>query len=232
MQVRQGLRVAQIDSHQAASDHQQRRQCPYLQEALITLRSGRYVIPIKAEAKGALKGIVHDQSSSGATLFIEPLATVEINNQIRELELEEEEEIRRLLASWASRSAQMQTLVATVEALAAIDAAFARAKYANALRASQPTLVDFHPKRIPGSTIKLFGARHPLLDPRTVVPIDVDVDEETFVLVVTGPNTGGKTVALKTVGLLTLMAQCGLHIPAAPGSTLNRIRVSICGYWR
>src|SRR5574341_240686 len=194
----------------------------YLQEALITIRGGRYVIPVKAEYRGRIKGIVHDQSSSGATLFIEPLATVEINNQIRELELEEEDEIRRLLTELSEQiGKEANALVATVEALAAIDAAFARAKYANALRANQPTLVDFHPRRIPGSTIKLFGARHPLLDPRTVVPIDVDLDEETFVLVSTGPNTGGKTVALKTVGLLTLMAQCGLHIPAAPGSMVT-----------
>ncbi len=195
---------------------------PYLQEALITLRSGRYVIPIKAEAKGRVKGIVHDQSASGATLFVEPLATVEINNQIRELELAEEEEIRRLLTELSGQvGIEASAIIATVEALAALDAAFARAKYATTLRASEPILVGFDSRQAPGITIKLYGARHPLLDPLTVVPIDVELDEDTYIVVVTGPNTGGKTVSLKTIGLLALMAQCGLHIPAAEGSTLT-----------
>ena len=195
---------------------------PYLQEALITMRSGRYVIPIKAEAKGRIKGIVHDQSSSGATLFIEPLATVEINNQIRELELAEDEEIRRLLAELTELvGKEADSIILTVEMLAALDCAFARAKYANAMRASAPTLVGFDESRIPGSTIRLFHARHPLLDPQTVVPIDVALEEDTHILVVTGPNTGGKTVSLKTVGLLVLMAQCGLHLPASEDSVVT-----------
>lgn len=222
-QIRQELRVSHDRLHsKLQSIINSGANAPYLQEALITVRGGRYVIPIKAEAKGRIKGIVHDQSASGATLFIEPLATVEINNRIRELELAEEDEIRRLLTELSEQiGAEAEALVGTVDALAAIDAAFARAKYANAHRASEPVLVDFHPQRIPGSTIKLYAARHPLLDPHKVVPIDVGLDEETFVLVVTGPNTGGKTVALKTVGLLILMAQCGLHIPAADGSMLT-----------
>ncbi len=223
LKIRHDLRVSHDRLHsKLQSIINSGANAPYLQEALITMRSGRYVIPIKAEAKGRIRGIVHDQSSSGATLFIEPMATVEINNQIRELELAEEDEIRRLLAELSEQiGAEAHALIATVEALASIDAAFARAKYANALRASPPTLVDFHPKHIPGSTIKLYNARHPLLDPHTVVPIDVELDEDTFVLVITGPNTGGKTVALKTTGLLALMAQCGLHIPATEGSTLT-----------
>ncbi|MBN1309874.1 MAG: endonuclease MutS2 [Anaerolineae bacterium] len=191
------------------------RNAPYLQEALITSRSGRYVIPIKSEHKGRIKGIVHDQSASGATLFIEPLATVETNNQIRELELKEEEEVRRLLAELTAEIGQQADRITwTVEAIAALDAAFAKAKYAAELNANPPKLVGFDPKRVPGSTLKIYGARHPLIDPREVVPIDVDLDEDTYVLVITGPNTGGKTVSLKTVGLMVLMAQCGLHVPA------------------
>ncbi|HEC21755.1 MAG TPA: endonuclease MutS2 [Chloroflexi bacterium] len=197
----------------------------YLQEPIITMRGGRYVLPIKAEYKGRIQGIVHDQSASGATLFIEPLPTVEINNRIRELELDERDEVRRILSELSALvGAEADRLIWTVEALAQLDAAFAKARYASALRASAPHLVDFDPKRTPGSTIRLYSARHPLLDPQTVVPIDVELDEETYSLVITGPNTGGKTVTLKTIGLLALMAQCGLHIPAAEGSTLTVFR--------
>jgi DNA mismatch repair protein MutS2 len=188
---------------------------PYLQEALITLRDGRYVIPVRAEYRGRVKGIVHDQSSSGQTVFIEPMATVEINNDIRQMELAEEEEVRRILAELTSLVGEYaEPIVWTVEAVADIDAALARARYAEALRAVAPTLSGFDPHRKPRSTIRLFNARHPLLDQRTAVPIDVDLDDQTFVLIITGPNTGGKTVSLKTVGLLVLMAQCGLHLPA------------------
>ncbi len=201
---------------------------PYLQEALITQRSGRYVIPIKAEARGRIKGIVHDQSSSGATLFIEPVATVEINNQIRELEIAEQDEVLRILREVSALVGDdADRIVWTVEALAALDAAFAKAKYAGVLRANSPHLVPFDDSMaeqtpgVPGSTIRLYNARHPLIDPQQVVPINVELDESTYVLIITGPNTGGKTVSLKTVGLLTLMAQCGLHIPAAPESTLS-----------
>lgn len=225
-------RLAQIrhDLHLAHSRLQSRlqailnsgRYAPYLQEALVTLREGRYVIPVKAEARGRVRGIVHDQSSSGATLFIEPLETVEINNEIRELQLAEQNEILRILREVSALVGEhAEAICQTVEALAALDAAFARARYANALRASAPQLVDFDPARFPGSTVRLYRARHPLIDPQQVVPIDVELDPETYVLIITGPNTGGKTVALKTVGLLTLMAQCGLHIPAAEGSTLS-----------
>ncbi len=195
---------------------------PYLQEALITQRSGRYVIPIKAEAKGRIKGIVHDQSSSGATLFIEPIATVEINNQIRELELTEQDEVLRILREISQLvGSDADRVVRTVDALAALDAAFAKARYASALRAHPPDLVPFSDSRVPGSTIRLYDARHPLIDPQRVVPISVELDDDTYILIITGPNTGGKTVSLKTVGLLALMAQCGLHIPAAPESALS-----------
>src|SRR5919202_1188446 len=166
-----------------------------VQEALVTTRNGRYVIPIKAELKGQVKGIVHDQSSSGATLFIEPLAVTELNNQWHQLP--------------AAIGQQAAAILSTVEALAAVDLGLAKARYGALLRATTPRLND-------EGRIHLVGARHPLLGGR-VVPIDVSLGDEFQVLVITGPNTGGKTVALKTVGLLTLMAQCGLLVPAEQG---------------
>lgn len=196
----------------------------YLQETLITQRHGRYVIPLKSEFKGRIPGIVHDQSSSGATLFIEPLATVDLNNAWRELQLEEENEVRRILRELSDMVGhEARYIIRTVETLAEMDLIFARAKYADALDANPVEMIGFRqaPYPHPGSTIHLLSARHPLLDPKAVVPIDVDIDPETYVLVITGPNTGGKTVALKTVGLLALMAQCGLHLPVAPGSRLT-----------
>jgi DNA mismatch repair protein MutS2 len=189
----------------------------YLQEAIITMRNGRYVVPIKADHKGKIPGIVHDSSSSGATLFIEPLETVELNNQWRELQIEEEKEIRRILTALTEQVGEVsEEIVRTVEVLAYLDLVFAKAYYADALKAVQPVIVPFKPKnnsQHPGSTIALRGARHPLLK-GNVVPIDIEYDEDTWVLVITGPNTGGKTVSLKTVGLMVLMAQCGLHLPA------------------
>lgn len=189
-----------------------------LQEALVTMRNGRYVVPLKAENKGKIPGIVHDSSASGATLWIEPLETVELNNRWRELQLDEEKEVRRILLMLTDMvAADSEAIVRTVEILGYLDLVFAKARYAEDLKAAQPELLPFKPHREnpnhPGSTITLQGARHPLLS-GNVVPIDVEFDENTWVLVVTGPNTGGKTVSLKTVGLLTLMAQCGLHLPA------------------
>lgn len=199
----------------------------YLQEAIITQRGGRYVIPLKAQFKDKIRGVVHDRSASGVTLFIEPLSVVDLNNAWRELQLEEEEEVRRILAALSHQIGERaEGIDETVEALAELDVAFARAKYAEAIDASKPKLVAFAERSDghPGSTIRLLGARHPLLDPEGVVAIDVELDEETYVLVITGPNTGGKTVSLKTVGLLTLMAQTGLHIPVEPGSALSPFR--------
>lgn len=189
----------------------------YLQETIITMRNGRYVVPLKADYKGKIPGVVHDSSSSGATLFIEPLETVELNNQWRELQLEEEKEIRRiLLALSALVGDESEKIVRTVEVLAYLDLVFAKARLAEEMKGVQPTLVPFKQKASnadhPGSTVFLKGARHPLLT-GNVVPIDVEFDESTWVLVITGPNTGGKTVSLKTVGLMCLMAQCGLHLP-------------------
>ena len=207
-----------------------------LQEALITQRDGRYVIPLRAEFKGQVKAIVHDQSSTGATLFIEPLAVVELNNTYRELQLAERDEVRRILAALSAQvGALAGEIVPGVQALAELDLAFAKAKYAEEIHAAEPIL---HPtkenreSRIENSqagqssivnrksSIRLLNARHPLLDPATVVPVDIDLAPGTYALVITGPNTGGKTVSLKTVGLLALMAQSGLHIPAQSGSEL------------
>lgn len=204
------------------------KNAPHLQEAIITLRNGRYVIPLRAESRGRIRAIIHDQSSSGATLFVEPLAVVELNNQWHELQLAERDEERRILSELSIQiGAHSPALVAIVEALARLDLAFMSAKYAEDLHAAEPVLTAFRKtgrEKHPGSVIVLYQARHPLLDPQTVVPIDVVLDEQTYALVITGPNTGGKTVTLKTVGLLALMAQSGLHIPAQSGSTLSIFR--------
>ena len=204
-----------------------------LQEPIITQRDGRYVIPLRAEFKGQIKAIVHDQSSSGATLFIEPLPVVDLNNEVREFELAARDEERRILAELSAQiGAHAVELKHGIENLAVLDLAFARAKFAESLHASEPLL---HPvrgqkaarkaetrdaeKSVP-APIRLLHARHPLLDPAAVVPVDIDPEPGTHALVITGPNTGGKTVCLKTVGLLALMAQSGLHIPAQSGSEL------------
>ena len=199
-----------------------------LQETLITQRSGRYVLPLRAEHKGQIKAIIHDQSASGATLFIEPIAVVELNNKFRELELAERDEVLRVLRVLSQQIAlQAESLNLTTKAMAGIDLALMKAHYADDLHANEPELAPFPaqpPKDHPGSIIQLRRARHPLLDPQKVVPIDFELDRQTFSVVLTGPNTGGKTVSLKTVGLMVLMAQAGLHIPAQSGSRLSIFR--------
>lgn len=200
------------------------RNSSYLQEAIITRREGRYVIPVKAQYKDKIPGVVHDRSASGVTLFIEPLSVVDLNNAWRELQLEEEQEIRRILVGLSRLVGERgEAITVTVEALADLDLAFAKARYAEEINGSEAQVVPFtdEGKEHPGSTIRLLGARHPLLHPEEVVPIDVELDDDTFVLVITGPNTGGKTVSLKTVGLMTVMAQAGLHIPAESGSAIS-----------
>lgn len=201
------------------------RTAPILQESIITQRNGRYVIPLRAEFKGKLKSIVHDQSSSGATLFVEPLAVVELNNRWHELQLEERDEVRRILADLSARvGVEAEAINAIIDALALFDFYLSCAKYADDLRASEPILKPVSPPpdvHHPGTTVKLLKARHPLLDPEKVVPVDVDLDARTYSVVITGPNTGGKTVTLKTIGLMVLMAQSGLHIPAQSGSELS-----------
>jgi len=199
-----------------------------LQETLITQRSGRYVLPLRAEHKGQIKAIIHDQSASGATLFIEPIAVVELNNKIRELELAERDEVLRVLRVLSQQIAlQAEALNLTTKAMAQIDLALMKAHYADDLRATEPELLPFLDQPAeghPGSVIHLLRARHPLLDPQKVVPIDFDLDRQTFSVVLTGPNTGGKTVTLKTVGLMVLMAQAGLQIPVQSGSRLSMFR--------
>jgi len=212
---------------------------PYLQDALVTQRQGRYVIPVRAEHKGNVAGIVHDQSASGATLFIEPLRVVQQNNAVRELELEEEREVRRILTELSELVADEAIYIRrNIGILAELDFIFAKAKYAYTLEASAPEMVairtldkplpasvvdgdDSQAVYHPGTMIDLIRARHPLLDPNNVVPVDVYLDDDTYIIVITGPNTGGKTVTLKTVGLLTLMAQSGMMIPVEPGSKLS-----------
>ena len=199
-----------------------------LQEPIITQRDGRYVIPLRAEFKGQIKAVVHDQSSSGATLFVEPLPIVELNNSMRELQLQERDEERRILYELSSQiGGYREELIYGVENLAMLDLIFAKAKYAEELKATEPILHKMEKERrkdestSPSSfVIRLNQARHPLLDPQTVVPIDIDPKPGTRAIVITGPNTGGKTVSLKTVGLFALMAQSGLHIPAQSGSEL------------
>src|SRR5574341_466262 len=200
-----------------------------LQEPIITQRDGRYVIPLRAEFKGQIKAIVHDQSSSGATLFVEPLPVVELNNEVRELGLAERDEERRILTELSALiGTHVVELKYGIENLAVLDLTFAKAKYAEEMKAAEPILhnltADRRPRtedhRPPSIVLRLLHARHPLLDPATVVPIDIDLKPGTYAVVITGPNTGGKTVTLKTVGLLALMAQSGLHIPAQSGSEL------------
>ncbi len=204
---------------------------PMLQDTLITQREGRYVIPLRAEFKGQIKAIVHDQSSSGATLFVEPLAVVELNNEYREKQLAERNEIIRVLAEVSAQvGAAAEEILPGIKALAQIDLAFAKAKYAEELDAAEPILHPIKNHKSPAiqgekptvaSIIKLYKARHPLLDQATAVPNEIDLPPGTRAVVITGPNTGGKTVSLKTVGLLVLMAQSGLHIPAQSGSELS-----------
>jgi DNA mismatch repair protein MutS2 len=197
----------------------------YLQEALVTQRGGRYVIPVKSDFKGRIPGLVHDQSASGMTLFIEPLATLELNNEWRELQLAEEREVRRILIALSTAvGAEAEAIIRTVEAIAKFDLALAKAKYADAIRAvpaqlsrgagGQGSKGDAESHLRTSAPLHLRSARHPLLNPDTVVPIDVEPNAATRVLVITGPNTGGKTVALKTIGLFAAMTQCGLHVPA------------------
>ncbi len=196
-----------------------------LQDSIVTTRDGRYVVPVRADARTALPGVVHDTSASGQTLFVEPMEIVELNNRWRERQLDEEHEIDRILDALSDKTGSHADAIArSVEATAAVDLAMAKARLAFEMRAHRPTLwsggmTDDHGH--PTRRMSLRRARHPLLDQSTVVPIDVDLGENFRVLLITGPNTGGKTVALKTIGLLTLMAQTGLFIPADDTSVVS-----------
>lgn len=193
----------------------------YLQEQLVTVRGERYVIPVKQEYRSLFPGLVHDQSASGATLFIEPLPVVEMNNQLRIVETQEEEEVARILRELSGRIKDVSpTVTISVDILARIDAAFAKARYSLAIHGSEPVFNT-------AGVIKLRNARHPLLTGK-VVPIQLALGENYDTLVITGPNTGGKTVTLKTVGLLALMAQSGLQIPASSGSEMALFEKIFC----
>lgn len=201
----------------------------YLQEPIITERNGRYVVPLKADFKGRIPGIIHDQSSSGATIFIEPLETVELNNEWQSLVISEAHEIERILYALSSMVGnEAEAIARDVELLAQIDLILAKGRYSYSLKAHPPEIVSasrhlrLEDTPLPASAhpLRLIRARHPLLPRETCVPIDVHLGGDFYVLLVTGPNTGGKTVSLKTVGLLAAMAQAGLHIPAAEGSRL------------
>lgn len=186
-----------------------------LQEALITQRDGRFVVPVKAEYRSSLPGLVHDISSSGATLFIEPMSVVQANNEFKELEAKEEQEIERILRELSARCAEsMGSIQWDYDILVQLDLIFAKGQLSYLMDACSPELGA-------DGKICLRRARHPLLDKAKAVPIDIQLGESFDTLVITGPNTGGKTVTLKTLGLLTLMTQCGLHIPVADGSHIS-----------
>ena len=187
----------------------------YLQDAVITQRGGRYCIPVKAEAKSMVPGMIHDQSSTGSTVFVEPQAIVNLNNQIRELQLEEEKEIEIILGILSGQVAtEALAINNNQKIMTKLDVIFAKGMLAMEQNATKPVFNEDH-------IINIRKGRHPLLDPKKVVPIDIRLGDEFDLLVVTGPNTGGKTVSLKTVGLLTLMGQAGLHIPAGDRSVLS-----------
>ncbi|MCL0063015.1 endonuclease MutS2 [Peptococcaceae bacterium] len=192
-----------------------------LQEPIVTIRNDRYVIPVKQEYKGAVRGIVHDRSASGATLFVEPESVVEINNELKKLLLEEKDEMNRILKSLSKLvRAACKELKNNVKILAYLDFVFAKAYYSIELDAASPAIVD-------ENVVNLKKARHPLLPPDKVVPLDVNIGEDFKTLVITGPNTGGKTVSLKTTGLIVLMARAGLHIPADSESKVGMCDVMV-----
>lgn len=187
----------------------------YLQDAVVTMRNNRYCIPVKSEYKGQVQGMVHDQSSTGSTFFIEPAAVVNLNNELRELEIKEQEEIAVILADLSAQAgAYTELLTGNQKAMTALDFIFAKAALALEQNATMPVFNTEH-------QIRIRQGRHPLLDKKKVVPIDIQLGIDFDLLVITGPNTGGKTVSLKTVGLLTLMGQAGLHIPALDRSELS-----------
>lgn len=187
----------------------------FLQEPIVTQRSGRYVVPVKAEHRSDVPGLVHDMSSSGATVFIEPVSVVDANNEIKILESREREEIRRILFELSAEAGNFsESIKCSYESAVMLDLIFAKARLAYKMKASRPLLNK-------NGYIDLKKARHPLLDPKKAVPVDISLGGEYDTLVITGPNTGGKTVSIKTIGLLTLMAMCGLLIPAADRSEIS-----------
>ena len=187
----------------------------FLREPIITIRQGRYVVPVKSECRNDVPGLVHDVSATGSTYFVEPMSAVNANNALRELELKEKKEIERILAELsAEAAAHREDISMDFTLLVQLDVIFAKAKLAYRMRAWAPLMND-------QGRVELRNARHPLIDPAKVVPISLRLGTDFDTMIITGPNTGGKTVTLKTIGLLTLMAECGLHIPAGDGSCLS-----------
>ena len=187
----------------------------FLREPIITIRQGRYVVPVKSECRNDVPGMVHDVSASGSTYFVEPMSAVNANNALRELELKEKKEIERILAELsAEAAAHREDILLNFDLLVRLDVIFAKAKLAYRMNAWAPLMND-------EGRVELRKARHPLIDPKAVVPISLRLGTDFDTMIITGPNTGGKTVTLKTVGLLTLMAECGLHVPAGDGSQLS-----------
>ena len=187
----------------------------FLREPIITIRDGRYVVPVKSECRNDVPGLVHDVSATGSTYFIEPMSAVNANNALRELELKEKKEIERILAELSAEAAAHRgDIELDFDMLVRLDVIFAKAKLGYRMKAWAPLMND-------EGRVELRNARHPLIDPKTVVPISLRLGTDFDTMIITGPNTGGKTVTLKTVGLLTLMAECGLHIPAGDGSRLS-----------
>ena len=214
--IRRHMRLAQAKSRQILQKIiSSPSYSKILQETIITQRDGRFVVPVKAEHKGDLPGLVHDISSTGATLFVEPMGVVQANNEFIELQAKEQKEIERILAELsAEAAAHREDIQWDYDALVHLDVIFARGQLSYKMDAVRPEV------RRDGA-VSLRKARHPLLDPKTAVPIDIQLGEDFDTLVITGPNTGGKTVSLKTLGLLTLMTQCGLHIPAGDRSAVS-----------
>lgn len=187
----------------------------FLREPIITIRDGRYVVPVKSECKNDIPGLVHDVSATGSTYFVEPISAVNANNALRELEIKEKKEIERILAELSAEAAGYREAICdNVRLLVRLDVIFAKAKLAFQMRAWAPQMND-------SGKVELRNARHPLIDTQKVVPISLRLGTDFDTMIITGPNTGGKTVTLKTIGLLTLMAECGLHIPAGDGSCLS-----------
>lgn len=213
-QVRKNMKVTNDRIHTQLSGLVNGNARTYLQDSVITMRNGRYCIPVKAEYKGQVPGMIHDQSSTGSTLFIEPMAVVKLNNNMRELELQEQKEIEIILAGLSEQIAEEREAIAlNLELMVQLDFIFARAGLAMDMNGSEPVFNE-------EGRVLLKKARHPLIPKKKVVPIDIRLGDDFDLLIITGPNTGGKTVSLKTVGLLTLMGQAGLHIPALDRSEL------------
>ena len=217
-QVRRSMKLTNDKIHTQLSSFVSGNSRTYLQDAVVTMRNGRYCIPVKAEYKSQVPGMIHNQSSTGSTIFVEPMTIVRLNNEMRELEIQEQKEIEMILSNLSQLAAEnLDAIFDDVKLLSELDFIFARAQLAKSQNATEPR---FNRDRI----IDIKKARHPLIDKHKVVPIDIRIGETFDLLIVTGPNTGGKTVSLKTVGLLTLMGQSGLHIPAFDNSRLSVFR--------